>query len=224
MDSTIPNVFLGFSSSVLCLLLESLARKSPGQDVTIVENVPVADEDPFLPGIDLKVRRLGMQEWDFDADCDRLFFSTLRVAAKRGTFRAFAGPKGIGERNFGVLISPSVIVASTVQLAPGCYLEPAVVISPFTRLAFAVSVNRGVTIGHHTSIGAYSCINPGSHIAGHCRIGEGVTIGMGATVFDHISIGDGSIVGGGSVVTKDIPPGVLAFGNPCKVIKEIAAS
>ena len=48
-----------------------------------------------------------------------------------------------------------------------------------------------------------------------------MTIGMGATVFDHISIGDGSVVGGGSVVTKDIPPGVLAFGNPCKVVKEL---
>jgi maltose O-acetyltransferase len=40
-------------------------------------------------------------------------------------------------------------------------------------------------------------------------------------VFDHVSIGDGSIVGGGSVVTKDVPAGVLAYGNPCKVIKKI---
>jgi acetyltransferase-like isoleucine patch superfamily enzyme len=221
MDSTTPNVFLGFSSSVLCLLLESIAQKSPGQEVTIVENVPVADEEPFLPEINLKVRRLRMEEWKFDPIRDRLFFSTFRVAAKKGIFQAFAEAKGIGEQNFGVLISSSVVVASTVRLAPGCYLEPAVVISPFTKLGFAVSVNRGVTIGHHTSIGAYSCINPGSHIAGHCRIGEGVAIGMGATVFDHISIGDGSIVGGGSVVTKDLPARVLAFGNPCKVIKEI---
>ena len=74
---------------MLCLLLESLAQKNPGQEVTIVENVPVADEDPFLPEINLKVRRLRMEEWKFDPVCDRLFFSTFRVAAKEGTFKAF---------------------------------------------------------------------------------------------------------------------------------------
>lgn len=221
MDSTTPNVFLGFSSSVTCLLLESLAQKFPGQEIAIVENVTVADEDPFLPRLDIKVRRMRMEDWTFDAARDRLFFSTSRVAAKTGTFRAFAEAKGIKEEAFGTLVSSSAIVASTADLALGCYLEPAVVISPFAKLGFAVSVNRGVTIGHHTTIGNFSTINPGCHVAGHCQIGERVAIGMGAVVFDHISIGAGTVVGGGSVVTKDIPPGVLAFGNPCKVIKEI---
>lgn len=221
MDSTTPNVFLGFSSSVLSLLLESLVLVCPGRGVTIVENVPAADEDPFLPHSDLKAARVRIEDWDFDASRDRLMFSTFGVRAKQGTFRAFEEAKGISEENFGVLLSPGVVVATTADLARGCYLEPGAVISPHTRLGFGVSVNRGVTIGHHTAIGAYSCINPGAHVAGHCRIGERVTIGMGAVVFDHVAIGDGSIVGGGSVVTKDVPPGVLAFGNPCRVVKEI---
>ncbi len=36
-----------------------------------------------------------------------------------------------------------------------------------------------------------------------------------------VIIGDNSIIGAGSVVTKDIPPNVVAVGNPCKIIKEI---
>ena len=36
-----------------------------------------------------------------------------------------------------------------------------------------------------------------------------------------VSIGDGSVIGAGSVVTKDIPAGVVAVGNPCKVLREI---
>ena len=37
------------------------------------------------------------------------------------------------------------------------------------------------------------------------------------TICGGVTIGDGSVIGAGSVVTKDIPAGVLAFGNPCRV-------
>lgn len=36
-----------------------------------------------------------------------------------------------------------------------------------------------------------------------------------------VSIGKGSVIGSGSVVTKDIPENVIAFGNPCCVIRNI---
>lgn len=39
--------------------------------------------------------------------------------------------------------------------------------------------------------------------------------------FRRRSIGARSVIGAGSVVTKDIPEGVLAVGNPCRVIREI---
>ena len=35
------------------------------------------------------------------------------------------------------------------------------------------------------------------------------------------TVGNGSVIGAGSVVTRDIPEGVLAAGNPCRVIREI---
>ena len=76
-------------------------------------------------------------------------------------------------------------------------------------------------MGHHTKIRNWSTINPGVTIAGAVKIGESVMIGPGSTVFSRISIGNNTIIGGGSVVTKDIPEGVIAYGNPCKVIREI---
>ena len=36
-----------------------------------------------------------------------------------------------------------------------------------------------------------------------------------------VHIGDGSVIGAGSVVTKDIPAGVIAVGNPCRVLRSI---
>ena len=40
-------------------------------------------------------------------------------------------------------------------------------------------------------------------------------------VMPGVTIGENSIIGAGSVVTKDIPANVIAFGNPCKVYREI---
>ena len=53
------------------------------------------------------------------------------------------------------------------------------------------------------------------------HIGENVWIGANAVVLPGITIGDNSVIGAGSVVTKDIPPNVIAVGNPCRVLREI---
>ncbi len=54
-------------------------------------------------------------------------------------------------------------------------------------------------------------------------IGKNVWIGANCTILGGITIGDKSIIGAGCVVTKDIPSGVIAVGNPCKVLREITA-
>lgn len=54
-------------------------------------------------------------------------------------------------------------------------------------------------------------------------IGNNVWIGGNVVINPGIKIGDSSVIGSGSVVTKDIPDGVLAFGNPCKVSRQISA-
>jgi galactoside O-acetyltransferase len=36
-----------------------------------------------------------------------------------------------------------------------------------------------------------------------------------------VTIGENSVIGAGSIVTKDIPPNVIAVGNPCRVLREI---
>lgn len=53
------------------------------------------------------------------------------------------------------------------------------------------------------------------------RIGKNVWIGAGSIVLPGVTIGDNSVIGAGSVVTKDVPSNVVAFGNPCRVQREI---
>ena len=53
------------------------------------------------------------------------------------------------------------------------------------------------------------------------HIGDLVWIGAGVVICPGVSIGDNTVIGAGSIVTKDIPAGVVAYGNPCRVIREI---
>ena len=52
-------------------------------------------------------------------------------------------------------------------------------------------------------------------------IGENTWIGANAVVVPGVTIGKNCVIGAGSVVTRDIPDGVVAVGNPCRVLREV---
>jgi maltose O-acetyltransferase len=55
-------------------------------------------------------------------------------------------------------------------------------------------------------------------------IGDNVWLGGGVIVCPGVTIGDDTVVGAGSVVTRDVPSGVVAFGNPARIHREITAA
>ena len=63
--------------------------------------------------------------------------------------------------------------------------------------------------------------NQGYEYAYPITVGDNVWIGAGVHVMPGVTIGSGSVIGAGSVVTKDVPPGVVAAGNPCRVLRRI---
>ena len=52
-------------------------------------------------------------------------------------------------------------------------------------------------------------------------IGSNCWIASNVTVCGGVTVGDNTVIGAGSVVTRDVPSGVLAAGNPCKVIRKL---
>ncbi len=52
-------------------------------------------------------------------------------------------------------------------------------------------------------------------------IGDDVWVGGGAIICPGVSVGAGAVIGAGSVVTRDIPEGVFAAGNPCRIIRKV---
>jgi len=53
------------------------------------------------------------------------------------------------------------------------------------------------------------------------EIGSDVWVGGGAILCPGVKIGDRAVIGAGSVVTRDVPAGVVAAGNPCRILREI---
>jgi len=92
-----------------------------------------------------------------------------------------------------------------------------------------------ITIGRQTQLGPavqlYTATHPidaasrvaGPELARPITIGSRVWIGGGSVVLPGVTIGDDSVIGAGSVVTKAIPPGVVAVGNPCRVVRSVDA-
>jgi maltose O-acetyltransferase len=89
-----------------------------------------------------------------------------------------------------------------------------------------------VTIGDHSMFGPSVQIDTATHpmnaalrrtreFGRRIEIGSDVWVGGGAIICPGVRIGSRSVIGAGSVVTRDIPSGVLAVGNPCRVIREI---
>lgn len=91
----------------------------------------------------------------------------------------------------------------------------------------------GITIGDDVlfgpRVGIYTsnhAIDPAERAAGGCyakpvTIGDRVWVGGDVTINQGVTIGDFSIVGSGSVVTRPIPAGVIAAGNPARVLRKI---
>ena len=91
----------------------------------------------------------------------------------------------------------------------------------------------GITIGDNVflapSVSIYTAAHPidagvrnsGLEYGKPVTIGSSVWIGGATVINPGVTIGDNVVIGSGSVVTKDIPSGVVAAGNPCRVLRPI---
>ena len=56
---------------------------------------------------------------------------------------------------------------------------------------------------------------------GEIKIGNNVFIGNACIILPNVKIGDNVVIGAGSIVTRDVPANVVAYGNPCQVIRSV---
>jgi len=212
-------IFLGASDFSLAMMMEIIDDQHEHPVVTVVRNTNHSLDHPYETKT-TSVRLIESDRWEKDSS-SIIYLGVNKPNTKLAVFEYFRDNFEIDIHVYQSLLHSSSVIASTVEKPSGLVVHPLTVVSAHTRLGEMLSINRGVTVGHHTSIGAFTTIHPGANVAGCCDIGDGVTLGMGCNVIDGTKIGSGSVIGAGSTVTKDIPSGVVALGQPAKIIHTI---
>ncbi len=112
-------------------------------------------------------------------------------------FNITIGENFYTNHNVTILDGAKVTFGDNVFIAPNCVFSTAGHAIDSEQRAKGLEIARPITVGNNVWIGANVSVLPG------------------------VTIGSSSIIGAGSVVNKDIPEGVIAAGNPCKVIRKI---
>lgn len=110
-----------------------------------------------------------------------------------------------------------------IELGAGFFANYNLVILDAAKVTFGKNVFIGPDCGFYTSGHPidYPRRNRGLEYAYPITVGDNVWFGGGVRVMPGVTIGSNVVIGSGSVVTRDIPGGVVAAGNPCKVLRPI---
>jgi sugar O-acyltransferase (sialic acid O-acetyltransferase NeuD family) len=205
-------LILGKGDNMITMILDNLYSNNTTPNITIYNNLNQPILNPFKHNwFKMKV----VENVNMD-DYDVLTIGVYQPQNKKKIIQSLSPDM----TKFINVIHSGLDISKTSFIGIGALINSKVSIAAHTTIGDFVSINRHVSIGHHTTVSDYCSINPGTNIAGNVTIGKGTTIGIGANIIDGVKIGDNTIIGAGSLVTKDIPSNVVAYGSPCKIIKE----
>ena len=122
------------------------------------------------------------------------------------------------------ILSPFMVdYGYNIKIGAGSFFNHDVYLMDCAPITFGSHCFIGPACGFYTAIHplAVEKRNEGLERAEAIEIGDNVWFGGGVTVMPGVKIGAGTVIGAKSLVTKDIPAGVVAFGNPCRVIRPV---
>lgn len=110
-----------------------------------------------------------------------------------------------------------------IEIGENFYANHNLVILDAAKVKFGDNVFIAPNCGFYTAGHPLDYItrNKGLEYAKPIEVGNNVWIGGNVVVLPGVKIGNNSVIGAGSVVTKDIPDNCVAYGNPCRPVKEI---
>ena len=114
----------------------------------------------------------------------------------------------------------SAIISDCASIEKGTVVMQGAIIQSSARIGKHCIINTGASIDHDCLIQDYVHIAPQCALCGNVKIGEGSFIGAGAVIIPNVRIGKWSVIGAGSVVAEDIPDNVVAYGLPCRIVRQ----
>lgn len=121
-----------------------------------------------------------------------------------------------------------VLIRAEVKIGNRCVIHHQCILEGRLQIGSGVKIMAQVYVPSKTRIGDLVFIGPGTTFLNDkypmrkaapvegATIERGVCIGGGVTVCPGVRIGEKAVVGAGSLVSRDVPPGVLAYGNPAR--------
>ncbi|MBY0206040.1 acetyltransferase [Paenibacillus cucumis (ex Kampfer et al. 2016)] len=143
-------------------------------------------------------------------------FVTLGSSRQRRVFFQTISNLGFG---IPVIIDKSAIISEDVKIGSGSFIGKRAIINAGASLGEGVIVNSGAIVEHDCIIGDFAHVSPGTVLCGEVEIGKDTQVGANSVVRQRVKIGSSTTVGMGSVVLKNISDNVVAYGNPCKVVR-----
>ena len=172
----------------------------------------VADYGPFLGTLDV--------------------VATWMEAHKQGVVHVAIGDNGARRQvvdalcrkypgiRFAAVIHPNACVSSTALVGDGALICAGAVVSAKALIGPHCILNTRAVLDHHASMGGFASMAPAAATGGRVAIGSGAAIGMGAMIHHGIGVGEDALVGSLSLVTRDVPSRVVAYGQPCRVVRQ----
>ena len=167
---------------------------------------------PYAIGTDAVLPDLYSKGW-LDA-----FITLGSVGNTAGRRKICSALLNIGFR-LPAITDKSAIISSQSLIRDGVYIGKHAVVNAGSEIGCCSIINTGAIVEHDCNLGSFCHASPGAVLCGNVIIGDNSHIGAGAVVRQGIKIGKNTLIGAGSVVVKDIPDGVKAFGNPCRVVE-----
>ncbi|MDB4945196.1 MAG: hypothetical protein JWP97_4730 [Labilithrix sp.] len=204
-------------AKVLANLLAARGRRV----VALFDNDPGATSS--IAGVPLFVGRAGLERWRAGIDDVSRIRGVAAIGGHRGPDRlavqALFEAQGVAVAE--ALVHPAAFVCPSASLGAGSQVLGMAVVASEARLGRACILNHKASADHESVLGDGVHLAPGSTLCGCVTLGDHVMIGAGAVVLPRVTIGAGTMVGAGSVVTRDLPAGVVAYGNPARIIRTL---
>jgi sugar O-acyltransferase (sialic acid O-acetyltransferase NeuD family) len=191
-------------------------RRTPGLEVIgfIDDTAPQRRGEPFCGGLVLGGRELlpGLLR-------DGV---SLMLAFGHNAARLALGEdlQAMGFR-FPVVVHPAAVLSPDCVVGAGTFVGAGAILQADSKVGAHAIINTAAVVEHDCSVGDGVHLGPRVTLSGRVSVGRGTWLGTGAVVRDGVTIGERSIVGMGSVVRHDVPDGVVAYGCPARVVRQL---
>ncbi len=201
-------------------VLASLIALGGGHVVALFDNNPSAVS--VLAGVPLHIGMDGFKRWINSGQDLRDLRGLAAIGGARGRDRLAVHE---AFKTYGLrvepLVHPQASVCGTASLGEGTQVLSQAVVAADARIGDGCIINHCASADHDCVLGDGVHLAPGATLCGCAIVGDNVMIGASAVVLPRVSIGENTIVGAGAVVTHDLPVGIVAVGNPARIVRKI---